>query len=641
MLDLMRRKKRLKIILWLVIFGLALGMMLFFVPGVNVGSVATDTSAATVDGHPVAMKDFIRAYQRTVENYSNRGRNRPDPETLKAMGISRQVLDSLVTKKVIENIARRFGIEATPGEIRRAVESHPNLQDQDKFIGLERYKALLAANNISVAEFEEDIRYLQLMVKLRQILTDSIDVSDKELRDEFSRTTQQVQADFIVLKKDDLKKLVKPSEADLNTYFEQHKDAYRTKEKRKAQYLLVPVVSLLPTIKVTEQDILQEWNRNAHEETVEAAHILFRIPDASKEAEVKAKAEAVLKEAQAGKDFAGLARKHSEDTASGVEGGSLGSFQRGQMVKEFEDAAFALKAGELSGLVRTQYGYHIIKVLRHETPTLESSRSNLTFNVQLKKARDLSRQKAEEASRLAEKNNDLARVAQDLVVATEIRETGLLSIDDAASETGIPDEMKEQIFQLKEINSIGKVVEHSAGYAVPKLTEVQMAKPGNFAEARPLVEKDFIEIRAKELAQAAARKLSEEARRQGSLEKAAKAMGASVKKSRPFKISESPDPAIGTDMAFNSAAFDLEPGAVSDPIPLLDDYAVLQVQYRSPFDEQAFQKGVADLREKLLQSKQEPYFQEYISKVTEELEKSGKIRINPKALELSPTAAYY
>src|SRR5512136_582589 len=104
MLDLMRRKKRLKIILWLVIFSLALGMLLFFVPGVNVGSVATDTTAATVDGQPIQMKDFVNTYRKIVENYSNNGKNKTDPETLKALGLTKQVMDNLVTGKIVEVI---------------------------------------------------------------------------------------------------------------------------------------------------------------------------------------------------------------------------------------------------------------------------------------------------------------------------------------------------------------------------------------------------------------------------------------------------------------------------------------------------------------------------------------------------------
>jgi peptidyl-prolyl cis-trans isomerase D len=637
MLDLMRRKKRLKAVLWLVIFSLALGMLLFFVPGVDVGSVATDTSAATVDGQVIPMKDFIAEYRRVVQRYINGGKNNIDPETLKAMGVPRQVLDDLITTRVIQVIAERLGVEVTPEEVRQAVETNPNLQYQGKFIGIERYKALLAANNYTVTDFENDIYRVQLTKKLSEIITDSLSVSDQELRDEFSKTNEKARIDYVILKKDDYKRLVKPTEAELRSYFDAHKEAYRIKEKRRAQYLLVPVSQTLPTIKVTEQEILDEWDKRQHEETVDVAQIYLRATDPSKDAEVKARAEAVLKQAQAGADFAALAKKYSEDTESAGQAGYLGSFQRGQLAQEFgqefENAAFSLKPGEISGLIRTQYGYHIIKVLRHEIPTLESSRASLTAAIRQRKAEELAKQKAEEAASLAEKQKDLSAVAKNLGVATEIKETSFFTNDENPFEIGISQAMRDEIFDLKQVGSIGKAVEHPLGFAVPKLTEVQMPKPGDFAESRNQIEKDYIDFKAKELMQAAAKKLSEEARKQGSLEKAAKTMGLNAKTSQEFTASGTPSPEIGSNPALNKIAFELAPGSVSAPQPLLDNTIVFQVKFRSPFDEAAFQKQKPELRKRLLQASQDLYFQDYVRKMTEDLEKAGKIRINPKALE--------
>ena len=641
MLDIMRRKKRLKIILWVVIFSLALGMLLFFVPGVNIGGVPVDATAATVDGRPVPMKEFLAAYRKTINNYSNRGRNRLDPETIKMLGIPKQVLDGMITRKVVEIIADSMGIEVTPSEVRRAIETYPYFQDQGKFIGVERYKALLAANNLSVTEFEDDMRYLQLVKKLESIFADSLDVSEKELREEFSRNTIQMQVDFVLVKKEDMKKRLKPSEEDLKAYFEGHKDAYRIKEKRRAQYLLVPVSQILPNVSASDREILEEWDQTPHEETVEAAHILFKVPDSSKDAEVKAKAEAVLKQLRAGGDFAELAKRYSEDSGSAKEGGYLGAFSRGQMVKEFEDAAFALKPGETSDLVRTEYGYHIIKVLHRETPTLENSRERLADSVRMRKAREISKQKAEDAARLAQKQKDLSSVAKSLRIPTEIKETPPFANDSSAFELNITEAFRNEVFQLKEINAVGKAVEFVGGYAVPKLIEVQMPKPGEFNQSRAQVEKDYLEFKAKELVQQQARKLAEEAAKQRSLENVAKAMGFSVKTSQLFKLSESPHPEITNYSAFNSAVFELDPGDVGGPIPLLDDFAVFQVKSRSPFDEQAYEKEKATLRKNLLASKQDAYFQDYLRKITEDLEKAGKIRINPKALEISASAVYY
>ncbi len=640
MLDLMRRKKRLKLILWLVIASLALGMLLFFVPGVGVENVATDANAATVDGQPIPMQEFVTEYRRIVERYSNGGKNPTDPETLKALGISRQVLDDLIAAKVVQVIAKRIGIEVTPEEVRKAVETHPYLQDQGKFIGIERYKALLAANNYTVTDFEDDIQRSQLVKKLREIFADSLDVSNSELRDEFSKANQKTQVDYVILKKDDYKKLVKPTEAELRSYFDAHKDVYRIKEKRRAQYLLVPVSQILPGITVTEQEIRDEWSQRSHEETVEASHILFRVADPSKDAEVKAKAESVLKRAKSGEDFAALAKKYSDDAESANQGGYLGPIQRGQIPKESEDVAFSLKPGEISDLVHFQNYYEIIKVTRHETPTLESSRASLTTAIQLRKAQDIARQKAEEAARLAEKQKDLSVVAKSLGTPTEIKETNLFRKDDNPFDVGISQAMQAEIFELKEINSIGKAVEVPLGYAVPKLIEVQMPKPGDFAESRTQVEKDYIDSRAKELMQGEAKKLSDEAGKQGSLEKVAKGMNLSVKTSQEFTISGTAGPEIGQNPAFNKAAFELAPGSVSSPQTLLDSTIVFQVKSRSPFDESAFQKEKPELKKKILQSRQDLYFQDYIRRVTEDLEKAKKIRINPSALEVTPTTYY-
>ncbi len=640
MLDIMRRKKRLKVILWVVIFSLALGMLLFFVPGVDIGNVARDTSAATVDGEEIPLDDFAAAYRRMVKQYSSQGKNRVDPETLKAMGLPKQVLDELISQKVLESIAERFGVSVSENEVRRAIETYPYFQDQGKFIGIDRYKSLLTSSDISVEEFEKSMRQGQLVKKVRAIVTDSLDVSEPELREEFAQTNQQTTVYYTLLKKEDFKKRIKPAEADLQAYFDGHKASYQIKEMRKAQYLIVPVTRALSLVTVSDQEIEQEWNQTSHDEIAEAAHILFRVEDPAREAEVRAKAESILIKVKSGGDFAELAKKNSQDPGSASTGGYLGRVQRGQMVKEFEDALFKLNPGEISDLVKTQYGFHIIRSIRRETPTLESMREDLTASIRYRKAQELAKQKAEEAVQLAEKDKDLNLAAKALGNLAEVRETALLQKDGASTDASIPPELVDEIFAMKEIHSIGKPVEHQLGYIVPKLVEVQLPKPGTFAQFRGQIEKDYIDSKAKDLLQAESKKLSEMARKQGSLEKAAKELGLSVKTSQPFNISGTPDPEIGSNPSFNRVAFDLQPGNVSDPLPLLDNEAVLQVKSRSPFDEAAFQSQRAGLKTRLLQSSQDAFFQDYVRKVTEELEKAGKIRINAQALDQVPSAYF-
>ncbi len=636
MLDIMRRKKRLKAVLWLVILSLGMGMLLLFVPGQNVGVSGFDASAASVDGEAISMKEFASTYRRVVDSYSAGGRNKTDLETLKALGLHKQALDALINVRVVNYAGKRLGLDVSPEEIRRVVETNPNFQDRGVFVGVERYKALLAANNISVTDFEDSMRYMLMSRKIRDIVSDSLDVTDRELRDEFVRANQEAQVQFVLLKKDDYKKKAAPTDANLRAYFEANKDKYHIKEQRRAQYLLISISDIAASVPVSEREIQDEWNRQSREENVDASHILFKVPEASKDAEIKAKAEGILKRAKAGEDFAKLAEKYSEDPSSAKQGGNLGPFTRGRMVKEFEDVAFSLKPGDISGLVHTQFGYHIIKVLRHETPTLESSRQSLVRSIQLNKASDLVRQKALEAQKLAETQKDLNAIAKALNIPTEIKDTGLLDKASDPLASGISPQTLDEIFRLKEINAVGRAVEHPMGYALPKLVETQLPKPPEFGEVRAAVEKDFVETKADELMREDAKKLAEEASKTRDLEATAKRTGHASKASLSFKRDAVPDPDIpGAFSQFNAAAFELPVGGVSAPIPLDggNKSAILQVKSRTPFSEEEFTKQKTEIRERLLNQWRDAYFQEYIRKVTESLEKSGKIRINSGAVE--------
>jgi len=635
MLDLMRRKKRLKAVLWLVIIGLALGMLLFFVPGGQMGDPGMGSSAATVDGQPILLKDYWQTYRRVLENYSAGGRNRLDPEMIRALGIGRMALDSLIATKVVDYEARRMGLTVTPEELRRAIEAYPGFQDRGSFIGVDRYRALLAANNLTVTEFEGSVRNSLLGRKLQNVVADSVDVSDKELREEFTRQNQEAQVQFAVLRKDDFKKQVKPTEPDLRAYFDKNREKYFVKEQRKAQYILLSIPDLAPTIKVSEKEIQDAWARQPHEETVDASHILLKVEDPAKDAAVRGQAETILKQVQAGVDFGELAKKYSEDTGSAQQGGNLGPFSRGRMVKEFENAAFSLKPGEVSGLVRTQFGYHIIKVLGRDVPTLESSRRSIETSVQQQRAGELAKTKAAEAAKMTETNKDLNAVAKSLGVPAQVRETGLMAKNSEPLASGISQQMLDGIFLLKEINAIGKPVEHPMGQAIPKLVETRLPKPPDFDEARAAVEKDLIDARAAELMQAEAKKLSDEGAKVASLEAAAKKQGLTVQTSKPFKKTSASEPELAGSQAAISDAFSLPAGGVSAPIPIEggNREIVLQVKSRTPFDEEAFSKQKGELRNRQLSMLRDAYFQDYIRRVTESLEKSGKIRINTRAVE--------
>ncbi len=635
MLDIMRRKQRLKLVLWLVIISLGLGMLVLFVPRSDLGTQAFDSYAASVAGDTIPVKEFADAYQRMVNNYTNSGRNKIDAETLKRLGVDRQVLQSLVQERVVSYEAKQFGLDVTPDEVRQAIEANPNLRNQNGFIGVEAYKQVLAANRIELAQFEEEERYMLLARKLMNLLTDSISIPESHLRENFGRQNQEAQVQYVLFDKEAAKKRMTPTEAELRSYFDANKDKYHIKEERRVQYLLLPIADIASTIKVTDQEINDSWNQSDHPEKVEASRILFKIDDPSKDAEVKTKAEAILKRAKAGDNFADLAKKNSQDEVTAPQGGSLGLIPKGQEGKAFDDVAFALKPGEISDLVQTERGYEIIKMTRHEIPTLETSRPSVMHDIQVERATEIVKQKAEEAQNLAAKQSDLAAIAKGMSIPTQMKETGFLNQSADAFANGVSQEFLDEIFTLKEINSIGKAVQVPAGFALPKLLQVNPPRPAEFKDVQEALKKDYLDQKATELLQEDAKKLSEEAKKQSDLTKAAQKQGLAVKTSASFKRDAAPAPEIGSAPDFTAAAFNLPIDGISDPIAIGGgkQIAVLQVKTKSPFNEAEYQKQKSALRDQALGAAREAYFEEFLNRAIESLQKAKKIRVNQQAID--------
>jgi peptidyl-prolyl cis-trans isomerase D len=639
----MRRKKRLKLILWLVIISLGMGMLLLFVPGQNVGIQGFDNSVATVAGDPISAKDFSSTYSRFVQNYSDNGRNKTDVETLKRLQVDKQALNALIQVRVVNYVGKQMGLNVTPEEVTRSIESNPSFRSQAGFIGVDAYKSVLATNGIDVDQFEQGMKYTLLARKVLNLLTDSLSVPEKQIRDFFRKQNSEAQVQYVLFDKEAAKKKISPAEAELKAYFEANKDKYFIKEKRKAQYLLLSVADIAAQINVTEQEIDAAWAKEEHSETVTASHILLKVDDPAKDAEVKAKAEALLKRAKANEDFAELARQNSQDEGSAAQGGNLGPFTRGKMTKVFEDAAFSLKAGEISNLVRSEFGYHIIKVQSHEIPSKETSRLGLIRSIQIDRALEICKQKADEALKMAATQKDFAAIAKALNVPAKVQESPLVDRGGDAYSLGLSQEFVDELFALKEKNSIGKPVDVAAGRALPKLIDIVLPKPPGFQESADQVRKDYMEIKSTEAIMQQAQKISDDAKTFADLAKAAQKAGVAVKTSDVFKQNAQPSKELGIVPEFNNATFELPVGGVSGPVAMNGgkQIAVLQVKTLTPINEAEYAKQKSILIDQALSNARNAYFDEYIRKATEQLEKARKIRINASLMDQITSAGGY
>ncbi len=404
MLDRMRRHKGwLKWSLALVV----LTFVVFYIPDFFSASTGAAPSEvlAEVEGQDITVREFQQRYRAQLQAYRNAYGAQMSEQLLRQLGIEQQILQSLVDEEAMVAEARRQGISVNDVEVRQRILTLPAFQENGHFIGEARYRQMLQLNNppLTTTEFEDSLRRALLLDKLRSTVTGWMSVSDPEVVEEYRRRNEKIKLDVVPLTPDAFRSQVTVSDADVAAQFEKNKEAYRIAEKRKVRYALVDVDQVRQQITVPEADIEAFYKQNQMQystpEQIRASHILLKT-EGKDEAAVRKQAEDVLQKVKAGGDFAALAKQYLEDEVSNAKGGDLDYFGRGAMVPEFESAAFTMKAGDISDLVKTSFGFHIIKIVdKREAATkpLAEVRTEIEDQLKWQKAQQQAEQNAKTA----------------------------------------------------------------------------------------------------------------------------------------------------------------------------------------------------------------------------------------------------
>ena len=627
MLDLFRRRKSgLKWTLWIVIFALSGGMVLLFVDvPTGVGGTLGNRDVAVVAGNRITVAEYRRAYGRLYEAYRQNYRlDSPDPAILKQLGLPQQVLDGLINRYAVNHEASRLGIEASPQEVAEYIATDPIFQEDGIFIGAERYKQILQANNFSISEYEGSVRMDILGQKLRSVLTDGIMPTLEETRQEFVNRNQKIKLRYLTIDP----KEVEPkqvTEEDLQAYFEEHGNEYQVAEQRRLKYVKVSVEA--GELELREDDIRIRMATLNESERVRASHILISTEN-REDTEARETASEILSQVREGTDFAELAKKHSDDPGSGTRGGDLGFFQRGQMVPEFERTAFSLEPDEISDLVKTQFGYHIIKVT--EAPKIDR------------------RKVAEEQLREEEAKAQALNVATKMIYQVregarlyditqqhglEMKETTFFSLGDVVPGLQVRSDFNQQVFTLSAGQVIERPYESGNTYLVAELLETQPAQPMTLEEARGRVTNDFKSTRGEEIARERAFALSVSAGQEKSLTKAARVQGLKTTSTDFFKQGDSIDETLGSARAVHERAFHMEPGEISPAILLSDRYVVFELAEKSPVDEKVFEQDKKQIREELTGRQRTEFYQAWLKSLISRLYEEEQIQVNRKVVD--------
>jgi peptidyl-prolyl cis-trans isomerase D len=634
MLDRMRRHMSwLKWSLGLV----CLAFIIFYIPDFLRGSgadAASGDTIAKVQGQDITTGEFRRTYQAQLQAYRSAYGSNMSEQLLKQLGIEQQILQQMVDERAALAEADRLKIDVSDEEVRQTILSMPAFQENGAFIGDQRYQQLLRMQRppMSASEFEDNIRRQLTVQKLRASLTDWMAVPDKELEQEYRRRNDKVKLAVVSFTADSFRNQVQASDADISSYFEAHKADFKIPEKRKIRYALIDIDALRAKQNVPAADVERAYNNNIEQystpEQVRASHILLKT-EGKDDATVKAKAESILKQAKAGADFAELAKKNSEDEGSAKNGGDLDYFGKGRMVPEFDAAVFAMQPGQISDLVKTQYGYHIIKLVDKKNATtrpLSEVRQQLVDQLGYEKAQAQAADLAESLSKQISKPADLDRVAKANGLA--VQESGLFARDEPILGLGPSPEAANKAFDMKPQGEVAGPLRASRGFVFETVVAKQDPYIPKLDEVKDRVRDEVVKTKARELSGKKAAEVSARLKTASDFEKAAKAAGVEAK-TTDLIARDSPIPDLGVAAAVEDKAFTLPAGSVSDPIATDTGTAVIKVLEKKEVTPDEWKSAKDSFRDQLLNDRRNRFFSAYMVKAKQKM----KIEVNRDTLQ--------
>ena len=562
--------------------------------------------------------------------------------------LASRAAEQLIDEKVMVAEAERIGLRATDQELADELQ-HGQLATilfpNGAFIGREGYEDFLQRNDLTVPQFEKMEKDFILARKLRALINGSVSVTDSELRHEFERRNTKVKFEYAALSQDEIRKAIHPTDAELKAFYERNKATYANSipEKRKVKFVLIDTAKLEAQAAITPQELQAYYNQHLDDyrvpEQVKVSHILIKTPlagadgkiDSKGVEEARKKAQDILNQLKAGAKFEDLAKKYSEDPGSGKQGGSLGWIGRGRTVPEFEKTAFSLPKGQLSGLVQSSYGYHIIRIddkqQAHVKPLAEV-KDQIEPVLKQQKAQRAGENEANSLLNQARSDGlDKAAAAKGLQVVT----TDFFSRTDSLPGMGSAPEFMDVVFSARE-KTPPDLAPLPHGYAVFELLAVKPLATPTFEEIRSRVENEFKNERASVLLTQKAKELSDRAKAEHDLKKAAKELGATLKTS-DLVAPDGQVPDIGSLSGPASVIFDMQPAEISGPVSAGANAVVVSLlEKRQPSDQEFAQKK-EQIRDSLLQSKQGELFGLFVANLRQQMEKSGKVKINQQEMK--------
>lgn len=628
MLDTLRRYSQ----KWVtkVLLGLA---VLIFVVGFGILSSIHPTQikesaiVVYVDKIPITNKHLDLMYERLYNRYREQLGEQLNESLLKQLNLKFQALSMLINRKVVRIEAERLGFLASDDEVRNAIARYPFFHNEKGEFDPQIYLAVLTQQRprITPQEFEEEQREQVLLDKVEIFARNLIHISDAELVQDYILDRKEVDLYYLVFSADSYKAKIKLSPEEIELYYRNHPEEFTSGTRLKVRVVRFPLEDWAESLTIPEEEIRSAYEKNKdqykRDEEVRASHILLRLPpSASAEAKkgVLEKIERLREKLEKGADFAELAKKYSEDPGTKDQGGDLGWFGRGRMVREFEEAVFSAPTGSVTGPVRTPYGYHLIYVQDHRSAGI---RSFSEVHGELERAMRIARAR-ERAQTLAEKiRTDLQNgVPFDKAVTGDVRVVEEeIAENDPRTQVKYPKEIYDRLFHGPPLSPAGEILKYGDRPYYFQVLEKLPPLPRPLSEVAPQIRAKLLEdravFRAADEAQSALRDLKTQ-----SPEKVAVRYGVQLQTTGSFNLRKQEVPGIGKIPEILQAAFRLTP---QNPLPrqtfrVGNNFYIIRYRGSHEPSPEEFQSEKGERYRKLVEKKSDLLWQEWLTRAKQE-----------------------
>jgi peptidyl-prolyl cis-trans isomerase D len=621
MLEIMR--KNASSLLIKIIFSVIVIVFVFW----GVGSFQENRAdrVALVNGQAISFDAYRNAYNTYVENLKSQYGNNLSQEILDMFQVPKTVINSLINRELLIQEAEKLNIQVTDPELVATIQGMDVFQEDGVFDS-QRYVRLLELNGLTQEMFEIERREEMLIDKLHTFITSAIKVTDGEIREWYEWINASIDIEYALFDPNSIDDL-EPTEEELTEYFRAHDENYRTQPQVRVRYLAFSPDNFIDEATIGDEDVLDYYEGNLSEfeteKTVEARHILLSVDeDADPEVveEKLEKAGEILQMAKDGRDFAELAKEYSEG-ATRETGGLLGEFKKADMVAPFSEAAFSMEEGELSEPVRTQFGWHLIKVEKvneASVKTLADVKDQILNQLTEEASREIAFGKADAAFDQALSDDDLEKAAVSLGMT--LQSTDYFTSSGPDSGVSDPQAFAEAAFELAGTD-ISDVLNIGENYYILQKTGELSAEVPEFEEVREQVKSDVLVELQDEAAHSKAEEFLSAAMAGGGLENAAGASGVVVKSSGLFKRSDS-IPDIGYETEIIEAAFLLtdDNKVAKQVFKGSGGYYVVQLKERKSPDAEELDTQKDTIKTQLMSQKQQIVFNNWLETLMAESE---------------------